>query len=349
MNQVVKLTTLFFATTLALTGCNTLKNFTKKNSDTVLTAQASDSEYYAQAMEAIDKRQFTQAALALNNLRTFYPTSIYAEQALLDLIYVYHNAKDFEAVGTAATQFISSYPTSQHVDYALYARGVTYMHGSPKIGHFFKLNQSERDTSYLRLAFADLQILVTHYPSSIYAPDAALRMTDIYNQFAHHELQAARWYVKRKAYVAAANRAKWVFNYYPQSTSVPEAIAILAHANEQLGLIGTSNEYKTLLKINYPQYLNGNMVILPNASKGWANKTLSLVTLGRYGDKDTLNHANTTNYQGNIYPQIIKDASVLRLPDQPNDVPNGSEYDTDRIQIGLDLPDGKMNMSNQTP
>lgn len=317
-STTLKLTTLCIASTLALSGCNTLKSITKKNNEITLKAETSDKEYYDRAVNAIDKQQYNQAILALNNLRTFYPTSQYAEQALLDLIYVYHNAKDFEAVGTTASQFIGSYPTSRHVDYALYAKGVTYMHGSPKIGHIFKLDQSKRDTSYLRLAFADLQKLVTHYPNSLYAPDAALRMTDIYNQFAHHELQAARWYIKRKAYVAAANRAKWVFNYYPQSTSVPEAIAILAHANEQLGLVGTSNEYKTLLKINYPQYLNGNQVILPTKPKGFAKKALSVVSLGRlgYADKSALSTQTSSLSYPNTYPQIIKQASQLNLPNQ---------------------------------
>ncbi|WP_164172240.1 outer membrane protein assembly factor BamD, partial [Streptococcus pneumoniae] len=72
-----------------------------------------------------------------------------------------------------------------------------------------------------------------HYPDSPYVTDAAQRMIAIYNDFAEHELVAARWYVKRDAMVAAANRAKWVFQYYPQSTGVPEAIAILAHTNQK--------------------------------------------------------------------------------------------------------------------
>lgn len=63
---------------------------------------------------------------------------------------------------------------------------------------------------YSRIAFNNFQQLISRYPNSAYAPDAALRMRYIYNQLAENEMQAARWYVKRKFHVAAANRAKWV-------------------------------------------------------------------------------------------------------------------------------------------
>ena len=80
-------------------------------------------------------------------------------------------------------------------------------------------------------------------------------MIAIYNDFAEHELAAARWYVKRDAMVAAANRAKWVFNtiHSPQvcqKLSQFWLIAIKSLATE------TAKQYKQLLQINYPQYLN---------------------------------------------------------------------------------------------
>lgn len=344
----IKATALALSAVLALTGCSTLKNLTNK-SDITLKAQATDSEYYARANDAINKGHFSQAALELNNLRTFYPTSRYAEQALLDLIYVYHHAKDYEAVITAANQFTNNYPNSRHLDYALYAKAITHMRGSPKTSDFFRLNQSERDTSYLRLAFADLQNLLTRFANSPYAPDAALRMTDIYNQFAHHELQAARWYIKKQAYVAAINRAKWVFNYYPQSQSVPEAIAILAYANEQLGLVSTSDDYKTLLKINYPQYLNGDKVILPIKEKSLSQKTLSMLTLGRLGNNNTLNYQNNASYSGSTYSQIIKEAAQLQLPinkHTPFNNTNQSQSPNNTLQLGLGLPNHEQEAGN---
>lgn len=314
----LKTLSLALVTTLALTttGCSIIKNVTGKNkSDVVETAKNSAEGYYNEASTAIAKGRYNEATIALNNVRTFYPTSSYAEQALLDLIYAYYNAKDYEATTVATAQFLQSYPTSPNADYALYAQGVTHMQGSPKAPRLFKIKQSERDTAYLRLAFADFQNLINRYPNSLYASDSALRMLDIYNQFAEHELQAAYWYVKREAYVAAAGRAKWVFQYYPQSTSVPEAIAILAYSNEKLGLSETADQYKTLLQINYPNYLdNNNNVRLPKAEVTLTQKTLSAISLGKLGRIGTISLDGGGNYDGQTYTQVISSAQSLKLP-----------------------------------
>lgn len=307
--------------TLTLSGCTTLKQITTKKEAVVARAEKSDSGYYSDAMTALEKGHYNQAATALKNLRTFYPTSRYAQQALLDLIYTHYQAKNYEAVTAATADFIRAYPTSAYIDYALYVQGVTYMQGSPKAGQLFPLNQNERDTAYLRLAFADFQTLVTRHPNSRYAPDAAQRMLAIYNDFAEHELVAARWYVKREAYVAAANRARWVFQYYPQSLAIPESIAILAYSNDKLGLTNTANQYKTLLQINYPDYLSGRgKVLLPNQSNpSIIRQSLNLLRFDPVKKSQALaNQAQTSTYLEPTKPQVIRQAQTLTLP-QSND------------------------------
>lgn len=320
---------IFTALSVTVTGCSAVKgvsNKIKKKDEVVMRAEKSENGYYEDAQAAIEKGRYNEAEIDLTNLRTFYPSSVFAQQALLDLIYVNYQAGDMEKVTATTAQFMNAYPTSRHLDYALYAQGVTNMGGSPKAPRIFKINQSERDTSYLRLAFDDFRNLISRFPNSIYAPDAAQRMTAIYNDFAEHEMTAARWYIKRDAYVAAANRAKWVFQYYPQSTAVPEAIAILAYSNEKLGLTDTANQYKTLLQINYPQYLTAkNQVILPSADKlgvgkraGNAfSKGLNVVSFGKLGkssQKISTNQTENSHYDGQVRQQIIRQANTLQLP-----------------------------------
>lgn len=313
----IKTTLITVAASLTLlTGCSTLKSITgKKDNPVIASAEKSEANYYQDAQNALQKERYREAIGALNNIRTFYPTGTYAQQALLDLVYAHYQAGDYEAATSSSAEFIRSYPTSKHIDYALYVQGVTNMGGAPKASRLFNLDQSQRDTAYLRLAFTDFNTLITQFPQSVYTPDAAQRMTAIYNDFAEHELVAARWYIKRKAYVAAANRAKWVFQYYPQSMGVPEAIAILAHSNEKLGLKETANQYKTLLQINYPQYLDssGNVKIGDGRSLG--KKALSKLSFGRLAQA-TDNTGNVGSYHGATYTQVIKDAAQLQLPNQ---------------------------------
>ncbi|WP_289048864.1 outer membrane protein assembly factor BamD [uncultured Psychrobacter sp.] len=345
-NTFIKLSSItLLALSVNLVGCQTFKNLTGgKDVDAVATAEKSEQGYYNDAIAQIDKGRYTQAIEDLNNLRTFYPTGQYAEQALLDVMYAQYESGKFEAAAASAEQFISLYPSNPQVSYAYYVRGVANMQGSSEGLKLFKLNQAERDTAYLRIAFANFQELINKYPNSPYAPDAAQRMTFIYNQFAESEMSAANWYVEREAYVAAVNRAKWVFQYYPLSESVPDALAVLAYSHEKLGLNDLANEYKTLLQINYPNMLSadGRVKLNTKRERTLFNK-LTFGQLNRF-NKDT--SVATGNYSGATKTQVIRNANQLRLPNDNAAVANANaplnmspKRANSGINVGLGLPE----------
>ncbi|WP_348549860.1 outer membrane protein assembly factor BamD [Psychrobacter sp. KFRI-CH2-11] len=350
-NTFIKLSSItLLALSVNLVGCQTFKNLTGgKDVDAVETAEKSEQAYYNDAITQIDKGRYTQAIEDLTNLRTFYPTGQYAEQALLDMMYAQYESGKYEMAAASAEQFIRLYPSNPQVSYAYYVRGVANMQGSSEGLKLFKLNQAERDTAYFRLAFANFQELINKYPNSPYTPDAAQRMTFIYNQFAESEMSAASWYIEREAYVAAANRAKWVFQYYPLSESIPEAIAVLAYSYDKLGMTDLASEYKTLLQINYPTWLtrDGRVKLSTKRDRSWFNK-FTFGQLGRSGMKDT--SVATGEYNGATKTQIVRNAHQLRLPANntantntaPNSASTSSAPTHDRgINIGLGLPEAE--------
>lgn len=339
-NKLVSLSAVtLVAMSMGLTGCQTLKNLTSKDKDAVETAERSDQGYYQSAMTQLDKGHYNQAIEDLTNLRTFYPTGPYAEQALLDIMYAQYESGEYESAASSASQFITLYPSNPQVSYAYYVRGVANMEGSSEGLKILPLNQAERDTAYYRLAFANFQELVGKYPNSPYTPDAAQRMIYIYNQFAENELTAANWYIEREAYVAAANRAKWVFQYYPLSESIPDAIAILAYSHEKLGLSDLSNKYKTLLQLNYPEMLDskGNVKLNPKRDRTWLNK----ITFGKLGRSKNTGAANAPiDYAGPTKSQVIGNAAQMQLaPANSAQTNSQSAAPTDRgVNVGLGLP-----------
>ncbi|SNT69592.1 outer membrane protein assembly factor BamD [Psychrobacter sp. LV10R520-6] len=341
-NTFIKLSSVtLLSLSVSLVGCQTFKNLTGKDVDAVETAEKSEQGYYSDAITQIDKGRYTQAIEDLTNLRTFYPTGQYAEQALLDTLYAQYESGNYETAAASADRFISLYPSNPQVSYAYYVRGVANMQGSSEGIKLFKTNQAERDTAYLRIAFANFQELINKYPNSPYAPDAAQRMTFIYNQFAESELTAANWYIEREAYVAAVNRAKWVFQYYPLSESMPEAIAILAYSHQKLGLTDLAQEYKTLLQINYPNWLtnDGRVKLDTKGDRTWLNK-LTFGQLGRASMKDT--SITEGQYTGATKTQMIRTATQLRLPaDNAAAAPTASSTPTRRsgVNLGLGLPE----------
>lgn len=342
-NTFIKLSSItLLALSVNLVGCQTFKNLTGgADVDAVETAEKSEQGYYNDAIAQIDKGRYTQAIEDLTNLRTFYPTGQYAEQALLDIMYAQYESGKYEMAAASAEQFINLYPSNPQVSYAYYVRGVANMQGSSEGLKLFKLNQAERDTAYLRIAFANFQELINKYPNSPYTPDAAQRMTFIYNQFAESEMSAANWYIEREAYVAAVNRAKWVFQYYPLSESIPEAIAVLAYSHDKLGLTDLANEYKTLLQINYPNWLtnDGRVRLETKRDRTWLNK-LTFGQLGRSSMQDT--SVATGEYNGATKTQMIRNVNQLRLPsDNTTNAPavNTSAVRNAGINVGLGLPE----------
>lgn len=345
-NTFIKLSSItLLALSVNLVGCQTFKNLTGgKDVDAVATAEKSEQGYYNDAIAQIDKGRYTQAIEDLNNLRTFYPTGQYAEQALLDVMYAQYESGKFEAAAASAEQFISLYPSNPQVSYAYYVRGVANMQGSSEGLKLFKLNQAERDTAYLRIAFANFQELINKYPNSPYAPDAAQRMTFIYNQFAESEMSAANWYVEREAYVAAVNRAKWVFQYYPLSESVPDALAVLAYSHEKLGLNDLANEYKTLLQINYPNMLSADGRVKLNTKR---ERTLfNKLTFGQLNRFNKDISVATGNYSGATKTQVIRNTNQLRLPSDNAAAANANaplnmspKRANSGINVGLGLPE----------
>ena len=344
-NTFIKLSSItLLALSVNLVGCQTFKNLTgAKDVDAVETAEKSEQGYYNDAIAQIDKGHYVQGVEELTNLRTFYPTGQYAEQALLDMMYAQYQSDQYEMAAASAEQFIRLYPSNPQVSYAYYVRGVANMEGSSESLKLFKLNQAERDTAYLRIAFANFQELVNKYPNSPYAPDAAQRMVFIYNQFAQSEMSAANWYIEREAYVAAVNRAKWVFQYYPLSESVPDAIAVLAYSHEKLGLTDLANEYKTLLQINYPNMLtsNGNVKLSTKRDRTWLNK-ITFGKLGRSGTTDT--PVASGEYNEATKSEMIRNASQRRLASDNNVSAaragaNSTVTSSNGINVGLGLPE----------
>lgn len=333
----VRLLALVLACSVVTTGCQTVKGVfgTGKKDDIPATqARTTQQGYYSEAQNYLAKGSYARAIATLKDLRTFYPAGEYAEQALLDQMYAEFQHGDYLDAVASAERFIQSYPSNPQIAYAYYVRGVANMQvANDGFSKYTNLNPAHQDIGYYRVAFANLQELIARYPNSQYAPDAALRLRYLYNLFAEHEMNAARWYIKRQAYVASANRAKWVFQYYPQSEAIPEAIATLAYSYQQLGMTDTARQYQQLLAINYPQLLdrNGN-VRLEEARTGsnWLNKA----TLGLLGQSATNRDLSTVQpvttgatktqvIQPSLQQQAaIQQAAGLRLADTTNTVPN---------------------------
>ena len=95
------------------------------------------------------------------------------------------------------------------MDYALYLKGlVLFNEDQSFLNKLASQDWSDRDPKANRDAYQAFAELVQRYPNSKYAADATERMAKLVDALGGNEMSVARYYMKRGAYVAAANRAQ---------------------------------------------------------------------------------------------------------------------------------------------
>jgi outer membrane protein assembly factor BamD len=120
------------------------------------------------------------------------------------------------------------------------------------LGNLVDQDMSERDPRAAREAFLAFKELVTRFPESKYAEDATARMKYLVNALASNEVHVAKYYLKRSAYVAAANRAKEVLKTYPEAPALEEALSIMIVSYDRLGLTDLRDDAQRVLTLNFP-------------------------------------------------------------------------------------------------
>lgn len=217
--------------------------------------ESTEQELYEDAKRAIKIRSFQQATIALEELESRFPFGKYAEQAQLDLIYARYSGLDLEGSILAADRFIRLHPQSPSVDYAYYVRGIAnyYLDGGVASQYFPMVDVSSRDPGHMRLSFKDFSELLMRFPESPYAADSQQRMIDIRNRLAAYELHAARYYIKRQAYLAAVNRAAYVVKGFSASPSTEEALNMMVSLYGRLGLDVQKKDALAVLQMNFPK------------------------------------------------------------------------------------------------
>jgi outer membrane protein assembly factor BamD len=215
----------------------------------------SEREFYEQAREAMADNNFLIASERLQQLESRYPFGNYAEQAQLELTYTQHMMGDMEASLASAERFIRLHPLHKQVDYAYYMRGLSvYELGFSFVERYTPSTQARRDPTPFRDAFNHFDELVRRYPDSQYNEDAQKRMIFLRDRLAQYEIGVGRFYMKRHAYLAAAQRGERVMLGYQGTSAVADALALQVEAYGLLGQKFEATQALALLKLNYPKH-----------------------------------------------------------------------------------------------
>jgi outer membrane protein assembly factor BamD len=263
--SVTALTALLLA--LALSGCAWFGD--KLDPKKEWTA----AEYYEAAKTEFDNHNWDPAIKLYEQLEAKFPFGRFAQQAQIEVAYSYYKLGETAQATTALEKFIKLHPNHQNLDYALYLKALVNFRED--LGPLTRLpgmqqDLADRDPKAARESFEAFKELVTRFPESRYADDARKRMTYLVEALSRHEINVARYYLARGAYLAAVNRAQDALTKFPNSSvQHREALDIMVEAYDRMGLGELREDTRKVIARNYPSDPKAHATNPRTASGSW--------------------------------------------------------------------------------
>ena len=247
-----------FLAALSLGGCSWLglENFFEKDA----TSRWDADKLYAEARAELSAGNWSKAREFYQKLESRYPFGRHAQQALMEIAYTYYKEGETAQAIQTADRFIRQYPNNPNIDYMYYLKGLAgFNEDTGLLGKLLTQDLSQRDAKGARESYDAFRDLITRYPDSRYADDARARMRYLVNALAEAELNVARFYFVRKAYIAAIQRAQIVVRDFQTSPVAEDALVLMARSYQALELPDLQADTERVIALNFPEssYLRG--------------------------------------------------------------------------------------------
>src|SRR5258706_16123343 len=243
--SVTALVALIVAATLS--GCGLFKD--KEDTQKTWTAE----QFYKAAKEELDNGSYDAAIKLYEKLEAKFPFGRYAQQSQLEVAYAYYKQGETAQCISAVDKFIKLHPNHPNVDYALYLKALAnFKEDLGPLTNLAKQDLADRDAKAARESFESFKEVVTRFPESRYVNDSRERMIYLVVALSRHEVNVGRYYLKRGAYLPAANRAQDAIVRFPNSPMHREALEIMVEAYDRMGLTELRDDTKRVLAKNFP-------------------------------------------------------------------------------------------------
>jgi len=217
------------------------------------TAGWSQSKLMSEAKTAINDNDYPNCVKFYEKLEARYPFGPLAEQAQINAAYCNWKRNEQELALASINRFIQLHPGHPDIDYAYYLKGlITFNDNLGFLAKFSGQDLSERDPKASKDAYEAFKVLTVRYPDSKYTPDALDRMRYIVNALAESDVNAARYYYRRGAYVATINRSQTALKDYDRAPAIEEALYLMVKSYDALGLKDLSADTMRVFNTNFP-------------------------------------------------------------------------------------------------
>ena len=232
---------------LGLAGCGPVKEVDP-------TADWGVERFYLEARAELESENYLTAIEYYETLESRYPFGKYATQAQIDVAYAYYKFNEPDSAITAIDRFIKLHPRDPSVDYAYYLKGlVNFERGGTILDMLSERDPSEFDRNLLLNAYNDFRRLVQRFPDSKYTEDARKRMIYLRDQLARADFHVASYYASRDAWVAVANRTRYILQNYQGSSVIRSTLELQLQAYQRLELDELARDTQRIIDLNFNQ------------------------------------------------------------------------------------------------
>ncbi len=244
----------------------------------VKVSEASAEKLYARALATVNEGSAQEAATQFEEVERQYPYSTWARRSMLMSAYAHYERNSFDDAINSSKRFLALYPGHEDAPYAYYLIALSYYEQISDVG---------RDQALTKKALVALDELIRRYPYSDYAKDAEQKAILARDHLAGKEMKIGRYYMDKKAYVAAINRFKVVVTDYQRTSHAPEALMRLSEAYMALGVTSEAQTAAAILGNNFPdsKWYDDSYVLLksgglePRENKGsWLSRAWKSIT-----------------------------------------------------------------------
>jgi len=211
-------------------------------------------ELYLLAQDDFNAGSIEQGIEQLEVILAAYPGSKYAIQARLDIAYNLFKRKKYNRAILELNEFIERYPALPSTPYAYYLRGIISEEKSASILDEIITDSAQRDVQSVRDAYSYFSLLIDTFPESKYSEEASNKLSVLKNVLARHEFYVALYYTGNGSHIAAINRSKYIIEYYPNSSSIPDALHLMAYNYDSINAKELAQDSRTVLYASYPDY-----------------------------------------------------------------------------------------------
>ncbi|MGJ5815703.1 outer membrane protein assembly factor BamD [Paludibaculum fermentans] len=188
-----------------------------------------DKVLFDKAVKDIERGRYEVARLTLNTLMNTYDTSEFLAKSKLAIADSWMREGGTHAFAQAEAEykdFILFYPTLEESAEA-----------QMKVCdiHYKQMEKPDRDPTHVMRAEEECRTLLTNFPNSRYAPEAAQRLRDIQEVSSEGEFRVGAFYHHKGSFPAAANRLQTVTDHYPLYSGSDQALWLSGDSYSHMG------------------------------------------------------------------------------------------------------------------